>query len=563
MKKIFFIAATAALALSSCSSDEELAQAQALNNGDVPVAFDSYMVRTTRAANTILTGMENITDGAGDPTMNSIKNVGFGVYAYEQGTEMIEDYTKKSIVPNFFNNEQVTFGTDWKYGDDGTTSGVKYWPNNPGAMLSFFAYAAYDNTLTHSPSENPCRLIYNGAYNGPAIQYTMPEKLKDAVDLCWGAEYGTGTSVNNPAKAPVNKPKPSVTDKVKFNFKHAMARYGFNVQVWSDEMTDKNDPNYSQHDPSGAANQAIKPGTTIKIKSVKLSGNFATSGILRLYDGKWDAQTALTGEYELKPNFGKKVLNGLTNNDAQKEIALLGDETHNNKNLYVMMIPGAKFQIVIEYDVITVDDKLEGGVSIVPNKITSKEVFTAEAGKAVDFHLNLGMTTVKFDAVVTDWSNDKLEEVDLPNNTLEVVSAFDYSTITPDAKPNNIDAMFIGEYQYKPADHVASKCYYNTTKEILYVSNATIWDPVPTTASYLANSVIYYWESPKVKKMQAPKWICTDGGTLYYQLIDGDYQPATNYTTTAYASVEALAQANPATGVYKVGTTIYYYRQQP
>lgn len=419
MKKYLFMAATAALALSSCSSDE-LVQGPEVEEGGVPVAFDSYMGRDSRAGNTILTDVET-DDGF---LAKGIKKFGFGVYGYEQGTDYIEDYTNKTIVPNFFLNEKVAWNYDaanprFAYGKDldpDATSGVKYWPNNPGAMLSFYAYAAYNEKLDHQPTTDPCRLIYNGAYNGPAIQYTMPADLTKAVDLCWGEDK------TNPGKAPVNKAKPSISDKISFNFKHAMARYGFNVQVWSDQLTD----NPEHNNPNLTTNNAIKDGTTINIKSVKLAGNFATTGVLRLYDGTWDAQTALTGEYELKPNFGQKVREGLDKDDAISEIPLLGDATSDNNNLYVMMIPGAKFQIVIEYDVETIDDKL-GGKVITHNKLTSPAVYTAEAGVATDFHLNLGMTTVKFDATVTPWNKPaNIEEVDLPSNYPALVAASEY-----------------------------------------------------------------------------------------------------------------------------------------
>lgn len=554
MKKLLFMAATAALALTSCSSEEELAQ-DPIQKGDVPVAFDSYMVRSTRA-NTYLTGMDDVTD-----LVKGIKNTGFGVYAYEHGTEYIEDYTKKIITPNFFSNEKVTFdsGTNlWTYGD-GTTSYTKYWPNNEGAMLSFYAYAAYDANLKHEASDNPCRLIYNGAYNGPAIQYTMPEDLTKAVDLCWGAEYGEDL-------APVNKTKPSVTDKVKFNFKHAMARYGFNVQVWSDQVTD-NWTGDTEHDPAGSTNQAITTGTTIKITSVKLVGNFAKNGILRLYDGKWDAQTALTGEYELKENFGKKVRAGLKDSDAKNEIPLLGDETSENENLYVMMIPGAKFQIQIDYEVITPDDKLVGydKESRIKNSIISKEVFTAEPGKAVDFHLNLGMTTVKFDAVVTEWEtaitpSDPTDEVDLPANAMELVNFTAIDEVSN--APQNIASMFIGEAKTDPTVDAAGKVYWNTTTSTLMLSDGPDSWTEAAKVTFVVNNTIYSYEtSAWVKTAPAPKFVKCPLG--YYELVSNEYV-AIAFDETTYASdinFKNIVRANPATGIYKVGSKYYYYKK--
>lgn len=553
MKKYLFMAATAALALSSCSSDEIVKDSVADGDG-IPVAFDSYLGRDSRA-NTMLTGMES------SATMNGITDKGFGVYAYAQGTEYIQDYTKKSIVPNFFLNERViSSGKGWVY--DKTTTGydknseVKYWPNNPGEMLSFYAYAAYDASLSHQPTTAACRLIYNGAYNGPAIQYTMPENFTKAVDLCWGAEYGTGTSVDNPYKAPVNKTKPSVTDKIKFNFRHAMARYGFNVQVWNDAITD-NYPDDTQHNESGDRNQNIKPGTRVKINSVKLAGNFATTGVLRLYDGTWDAQTALTGEYELNKNFGPTVQNGLTLADATAELPLLGDDGADNENLYVMMIPGAKFQIVIDYDVITEDSKLDGEKSIINNRITSSEVFEAKEGVATDFHLNLGMTTVKFDAVVTDWNTaaDK-EEVDLPANALEKVS------LTTISKLNQIQDNFLGFTTVVPALE-ADKYYYNNATKLLMKAGATEWEQADATDYYFVNPQAIEKTSGAWKIVDnSPKWLMDGESKIWMLESDGIYREVKNNAAVSYADVKSIAKANPSTAVYTVGGELTYYVHQ-
>lgn len=379
MKKMLFMAACAAIALSSCSNDAET-MTPAANENNAAVAFDSYLARTR--ATDLTTNASIQANGAG-----------FGVYAYEQGTLPVVDYTNSFVAPNFFNNQQVTHnGTAaaWEY------TNIKYWPNNPGAMLSFYAYAPYKSNITTDVTSNP-RLILNGDYNGPALQYKMPAALADGMDLCWGQEYGQ-------TLAPVNKTKPGVGDKIKFNFKHALSRLGFNIQVFNDQATDG-----SGH--SDAAANPIEAGTTIKVQSLKLIGNFATSGTLSLYDGKWDAPIANTAEYELNGVLNPTIAAGLKLSDAANELPLFADNT-----TYVLMIPGGTFKIQITYDVITEDAKLPDGKSVVRNVITSDVAYTSQAGVATNYHLNIGMTTVKFDASLVEWNTPSNEEVDLPNN---------------------------------------------------------------------------------------------------------------------------------------------------
>lgn len=380
MKKMLFLAATAALALSSCSSEDGLQQETA-NEGNVAVAFDNYIERTTRSTDLL----DNTT----------IQTTGFGVYGYDHGTTKIVDYTSSDITPNFFNNQKITYtASTWQY------SNIKYWPNNPGAMLSFYAYAPYDGTISTDVTSNP-RLILNGNNNGPALYYKVPTDLTKIVDLCWGAEFSA-----TPELAPVNKQKPTISTKIKFNFKHAFARYGFNIEVFNDEMTDGNGHN-------DVTNKNIKQGTTIKINSIKLVGNFANEGSLRLYDGQWNAQISNTAEYELKDQFNPIIADGIVYDEAKNEIPLFAD----NKT-YFMMIPGGKFRIQIDYDVITEDANMPDGKTTTNNVITSEKSYEAVAGVATDFHINLGMTTVKFDATVKDWNSSvNTEEVDLPNNT--------------------------------------------------------------------------------------------------------------------------------------------------
>lgn len=566
MKKYFFMAATAALALSSCSSDELV---QGSEEGDgVAVSFDNYLQRSSR--------------GTHITTTNSVKTEGFGVFAYDHAQVPVETYTSSYIAPNFFHNEKVTFGTPaadrWGYAN------TKYWPNNLGNMLSFYAYAPYDEHLSTKFGESNPRLILNGDYNGPALYYKLPTDLSKTVDLCWGTEYGLD-------KAPVNKTKPAISTDIKFNLKHALARYGFNIQVFSDNMTD-NYPDDTKHDPNGEANNGITANTTIYINSLKLVGNFCTEGTLSLYDGKWDADIANTAEYELKDFFADNVVDGITSDEAKKEIHLfknneceitphVGDKETED---YVMLLPNSRFKILIDYDVVTIDPNLtlSNGESRTNNVILSDEEFVSVAGVATDFHLNLGMTTVKFDAIVTDWNVADKEEVDLPNNKLEDVSVIDDVFFW---LPGVMDGKFLGNTTVVPeakADN-NGKFYYNTKEEVLYMcytddnTNYTWKNCNEIMGSthenwFIANSHLYKVAADgKCTVKPAPRWInIIDAGFVILKtclLVNGEYQEITLGTET-YETVEALAAANPATAIYSVGTVAngyrrYYYKHQP
>lgn len=404
MKKYLFMAATAALALSSCTSDETLAQDPA-NEGDV-LSFDTYMGINARAT--------EVLDDA------RLKIDGFGVFAYDQGTSEILSYVKGNIKPNFMLNEKIEWNsTDerWEY------SPVKYWPNNVNNMLSFYAYAPFDadlKTITHNP-----HLVQNSIYNGPAIEYVIPSTLSKGVDLCWGANatVDIATPAADPETAPVNYYKNpstgatqhvSTNGKIKFLFKHATSRLDFNLQIFNDVITDG-----SGHDDA-AFGGAIDKNTRISIKSLKLIGNVASKGVLSLYDGSWDAQYE-TQVLDLTPYLNTKMQNiGYTG--AAEEIPMFGDDE------YLYIIPGANYRIQIEYWVNTYDTEDPDNTTLTKNTITSEAVFDAEQGKAYKYHLNLGMTTVKFDAEIEGWGEENDSEVDLPNNTefLTAAAAYKY-----------------------------------------------------------------------------------------------------------------------------------------
>ncbi|MDB0712397.1 fimbrillin family protein [Bacteroides xylanisolvens] len=95
-----------------------------------------------------------------------------GIFAYYTGSN---DWTI-SKKPNFMYNQEVkrsNASSPWTY------SPVKYWPNNPGDKLTFFAYAPYVKEVSGSnPSFRP---VTDAGY--PTFNYTVPVKDNDQTDL--------------------------------------------------------------------------------------------------------------------------------------------------------------------------------------------------------------------------------------------------------------------------------------------------------------------------------------------------------------------------------------------
>ena len=422
LKKYFYFAIAAVAALASCSSDDATTE-----NGVAPMAneginFGVYTPAVTRS--TI-------------ETNETVQQNGFGVFAFSQMQEPIASFSKANYLPNFMYNQKVTYnGTDWTYAP------IKYWPNNDGALVSFYAYAPYfqefnEDKFTFTPESNDyskenttidkknVRLVLGYDAMGPAIEYTRSSIATEGVDLLWGAQKG----ITDP-KAPVDLEKQKIDEKIEFVFKHAMSRLHFNVQVWGDEYSvNKPDVNNSTH--------KIDENTTIKIKKVELVGNFWNTGTLRLYDGIWKHDKGDHSNLVFEEgagHFSAAVEAGLKGTDAQQEIDLLvgngmsGGTMNPDTDIdnFVMVMPGTKFYIQITYDVITVDPAHPKNNSTVTNVVKTTDLnavadnsdagtYTLEQGKAYNFHLNIGLTTVKFDAEVEDW-DVITNEVALPEN---------------------------------------------------------------------------------------------------------------------------------------------------
>lgn len=391
MKKRSYLLIAAALALASCSQDDLMDNGMTGDNGNA-ITFESYLGKSAQSRATVV-------------TTESLKKEGFTVDAYYTGTD---DFSNTSTGSEFMKGTKVTYNEDkaaWTY------SPLKYWPNNTDDKVSFFAYGPYGNTN-----------IVRNTTTVSSIDFTVQNDVRNQVDFIYNKQVDNST---------LNQTKPTVSEKVKFQFQHALSRIGFTVAAAVDETS--------------VGTVKLDGNSRINVKKVALvsgdatsytegaAGPFYTNGTLDMLEGKWSdldgAQSfTLAGKNHFYRTVTDKDVENSTNDiDVVQLHKFNQSQRLLNDSAYVMIIPTdiseitdakTSFKIYIEYDVITEDDD-NADVSKITNKILSKNALdvTFEAGKAYNFNLILGMTSVKFDVdEVVDWNNADSTDEWLPEN---------------------------------------------------------------------------------------------------------------------------------------------------
>ncbi len=362
-------AAIAAVSMSSCSQEEELVTADN-QLSDNAIAFGTYIGKNPASRGSVIN-----TDA-----LQKSEN-GFGVMAYYTKT----DNYSQSATPNFMYNQQVTYSTEtsaWTY------SPVKYWPNNANEKISFFAYAPYTATPTTATS-GITALSANDAAGDPTLKFVLPENVSDLIDLLYA-----DTKVEDGAIIDVTKPESSAT-QVKLNFKHALSRVNFQWKVVVD----------------GSDDITLDDNTTVTINEIKFSAmKFGTAGTLNLNSGAWSEVTYSEKAYTLDSSNFIEGKYSLTGSNAKEATNLTGD------NGYIMFIPfetGADSNaetdggtIYIKYTVSTKDSKLKDeAIEIVNEASVQIPAISFTAGMAYNFLLKVGLTSVKLEAGVADWTD--------------------------------------------------------------------------------------------------------------------------------------------------------------
>lgn len=211
-----------------------------------------------------------------------------------------------------------------------TYSPIAYWPNsgqNQGLTsngdaqqyVSFFAYAPYkavnvqgDNLgkATDNATTGVTALSSNAVTGDPTVSYTLGATGADA-DLLWGTAGTNGTTTTGTAQAGTtftnakgavnaNLSKMKVNGKVKFNFKHALAKFG-GPGTTTDNKTSGLMVVADIDNGTATTGGSLDGNTKITVKSIKIesvnsdgskANSIATSGTLNLATGVWTATTA-------------------------------------------------------------------------------------------------------------------------------------------------------------------------------------------------------------------------------------------------------------------------------
>lgn len=315
---------------------------------------------------------------------------------------------------------------------------------------------------------NITQLTKNNGSGDPIIKYVVDMHPNTSVDLLWGVAAANGTddtykgitdkngnptSVVKAGNTFVNLTKQGdVSGKVKWNFKHALAR--LNVQICT--VVDKAGLSEGTDEIGQEADGTKTSNTRVWLRSVKFSNAFAQKGALNLHSEDvdpsetdnakrvekaqpnwfdYDGSTELTFEDVVLFDGLKDGKEGTTNNIQKNETPLginpiltqanplytgvpikltnlfEGSLTPNDP-IYVIPDPNQteEMEITVQYDIETADKRLAGllsdGVtkgSSIENVISKSTGLKILPGKAYTVKIYLGIESVKYDVEVTDW----------------------------------------------------------------------------------------------------------------------------------------------------------------
>ena len=423
-----YLMMAAALMAAACTGVEDEVGAEQQTAEPQMVDFGAYLQRGITRAGTAGT----LTTNGGGSGEVSLKTAGFGVIGYYTDEARFNEQSK----PNFMYNQQVTHnGTSWTY------EPMKYWPNEAlDNRLTFFAYAPYVEVtpatgfVTGDAATGISMLSTVSMTGEPYVRYYVSLTPSECVDLCWA----------NPQK---DLQKSSVSEKVGFNFRHALA--SLNVRI----KTDVDD------------SEALDSKTRIWVRQVTFEG-FDMSGQLNLgcantpvwhdalgggrlglqpvniYDGRKDGKEgvlASTTEQTLglnpqlvqdAPYLTAPTFSTITTGVTAVAMNLFNEEQ--SATAPVMVIPtGAPLKVTIVYDIETYDPLLTSNylsdghangrtientiAAVVTTDGTTPIVM--EAGKRYTIDLMLGLNSVKTSASIGGWGSNSSGNGDVPDDT--------------------------------------------------------------------------------------------------------------------------------------------------
>lgn len=331
--RLAFYVLIAQLVLSGCAGEgvEETS-----SSSSSEINFDAYLGT-------------NASTRVGETNLASLKETsGFSVFARHTHAN--------GVISDMMDNEHVTWnGNSWGY------TNTQYWPDD--GSVEFYAYAPHiDGVKLVAPEENKANtyIEFNSSVN--------------PVDLVWAVE-----------KREVPK-SPTSASKVKFQFKHALARLGFDITV---------NPKLEEN------------GAVIIVKDVKLYGNtknegaFDIKGYLNLENGTWF----------VKPDISTRTVYTWTPTGAEdgtfkltaSQLDHTREKIENASNSYLCIIPHQKnypFYLQITY-MVQQGAFFQEEVTVRKNLLDVHKPFPFEQGKAYVFHLKLSLDPINFNISTT------------------------------------------------------------------------------------------------------------------------------------------------------------------
>lgn len=367
--RLAFYVLIAQLVLSGCAGEgvEETS-----SSSSSEINFDAYVGRNASTRSDV-TDIDFLKSGEW--------NAGFGVFARYGNTHLMD-------------KEHVTWRKDhWGYDH------IRFWPSS--GTVDFYAFAPYSPQV--KMDKLPDNLAYKADSNSPDTYIDFPSNMSP-VDLVW-------------ANQPNQKAPKSPNSKVKFQFKHALVRLGFDI----------------------TANQVLEEkGAVITVNKVILYGANETSGIflmgghLNLKTGKWVPYDVTYDNKSIRWFYtwtkdGKVDGNDETLEEQRKkgpiyklsapQLDYNTPSIANEKDSYIFIIPQPKpdyFNLKITYTV--EQGKFKEDVTVYKDlrKVLPEDPFGV-GGKAYVFHFKLSLDPVDFKvtADVKDWNVGKDETISL------------------------------------------------------------------------------------------------------------------------------------------------------
>ena len=366
-----FYVLIAQLVLSGCAGEgvEETSSSSASE-----INFDAYVGRNASTRSDV-TDIKFLQSGAW--------NAGFGVFARHR-------HTDGKTITSLMDTEHVYWkGGHWGYDH------IRFWPSS--GTVDFYAFAPYSPQVRMGSL--PYDLAGKADIDSPDTYIDFPSNMSP-VDLVWA---------NQPNQTAPKSPN----SKVKFKFKHALVRLGFDI----------------------TANQKLEEkGAVITVDKVILYGANETSGIflmgghLNLKTGKWVPYDnhGIRWFYTWTPT-GKVDGKDETLEEQQKkgpiyklsapQLDYNTPSIANEKDSYIFIIPQPMpdyFNLKITYTV--EQGKFKEDVTVYKDlrKVLPEDPFGVR-GKAYTFHFKLSLDPVDFKVTtdVENWNEVKDETMPL------------------------------------------------------------------------------------------------------------------------------------------------------